>query len=85
MKWWIPDEERSVAYGFCTHCGGGLFWRSSAKPGRYSVTAGALEVPTGLETAHALFVAEASDYHRLDPDLPCHAYDSNGGVNLEDY
>ncbi len=83
VKWWTPDEEPAVAYGFCAHCGGSLFWRSSSKPGRYSIAAGALDPPTGLDTVHALFTAEASDYHRLDPDLPHHPHDSDGGVQIE--
>ena len=84
VRWWTPDEEPTVAYGFCTHCGGSLFWRSSSTPGRCSITAGALDSPTGLSTVHALFVAEASDYHQIDPDLPHHLHDSGDGVQSED-
>lgn len=43
------------------------------------MAAGALDPPTGLNTVHALFTAEASDYHRLDPDLPGHPHDSPPG------
>ena len=51
---------------------------------RYSVAAGTLDPPTGLSTVHALFVADASDYHRLDPDLPHHLHDSGtDGVPME--
>ena len=42
VKWWTPDEEPAVAYGFCTHCGGSLFWRSNSRPGRYAVLPGLL-------------------------------------------
>lgn len=76
LRWWTPDEESSVSYGFCSNCGGSLFWRTANRPGTVSVAAGALDPPTGLNTVHALFTAEASDYHRLDPDLPGHPHDS---------
>ncbi len=84
VKWWTPEEEPTVGYGFCMHCGSSLFWGSSSKPGRYSVAAGTLDPPTGLSTVHALFVAEAGDYHEIDPDLPHHLHDSDDeGVQIE--
>ena len=78
VKWWVPREEPDVAYGFCAQCGSSLFWKKSSKPGNYSITAGTLDPPTGLTTDHALFVAEASDYHRLDEQLPHHPHDTPG-------
>ena len=85
VRWWTPDEEPAVAYGFCAGCGGSLFWRSDSEAGRYAVAAGTLDPPTGLSTVHALFVAEASDYHQIDPDLPHHLHDSGtDGVQSED-
>lgn len=83
LRWWTPDDEPAVSYGFCSGCGGSLFWRSADRPGTVSVAAGTLDPPTGLTTVLALFTAEASDYHRLDPDLPGHPHDSEGGVDLE--
>lgn len=84
VRWWTPVEEPTVGYGFCAICGSSLFWGSSAKPGRYSVAAGTLDPPTGLSTVHALFVAEAGDYHRIDPDLPHHLHDSGDeGVQID--
>ncbi|MGI9622613.1 MAG: GFA family protein [Acidimicrobiales bacterium] len=83
LRWWVPDEEPAVAYGFCSRCGSGLFWRSTDRPGTVSITAGSLDTPTGLRTAHALFVDEASDYHDLDESLPSHPGDSGGGVKLD--
>ena len=57
----------------------GLRWQPVLAFGRpagtVSVAAGALDPPTGLNTVHALFTAEASDYHRLDPDLPGHPHE----------
>ena len=31
VRWWTPDEEPTVAYGFCAGCGGSLFWRSDSE------------------------------------------------------
>ncbi len=76
VSWWVPEEEPDVAYGFCSQCGASLFWRSSSNPGSYSIAAGTLDQPTALTTVHALFVAEASDYHRLDDRLSHDRYDS---------
>lgn len=75
LKWWIPDEEPSVAYGFCSVCGSSLFWRSTPSPELIAITAGTLDPPTGLSTNLAIFVADASDYHRLDHELPSSPYD----------
>lgn len=69
LKWWVPDEEPDVAYGFCSQCGGSLFWRSADRPDTRAIAAGTLDVPTGLKTRHAIYVSDASDYHRLDLDL----------------
>ena len=76
VSWWVPEEEPDVAYGFCSQCGSSLFWRTSSNPDRHSIAAGTLDPPTGLTTDHALFVAGASDYHRLDDKLSHHPYDS---------
>ena len=69
LRWWTPAEEPAVAYGFCSHCGSSLFWRCTDRPEAISIAAGTLDSPTGLTTTAAVFGAEASDYHRLDPDL----------------
>jgi hypothetical protein len=61
----VPDAE----YGFCARCGSSLFWRASGSPERLSICAGVLEPPTGLHTAEAWWVSEASDYH-VRPELP---------------
>ena len=83
LRWWTPDEEPAVSYGFCSGCGGSLFWRSADRPGTVSVAAGTLDPPTGLTTVLALFTAEASDYHRLDPALPGHPHDKPPGDEVK--
>lgn len=62
IRWWGPDE--SAEYAFCQTCGSTLFWRARATPEELSIAAGTLEVPTGLRTTTAWWVAEASDYHQ---------------------
>lgn len=67
LTWWEPAP--GVFYGFCASCGSTLFWRADAYPAEWSIAAGTLDVPTGLSTQSAWWVAHASDYHRLDPSL----------------
>jgi hypothetical protein len=67
LRWFEPVPE--AAYGFCSRCGSSLFWRAADEPGRWSVCAGTLEVPTGLRTVEAWWTSQASDYHPR-ADLP---------------
>ena len=60
-----PDAER----GFCSQCGSSLFWRSG-RGQEISIMAGTLDTPTGLEAEEHIFAADASDYSRLDDELP---------------
>ncbi len=72
LQWWeIPDE---AAYGFCNQCGSTVLWRP-ADGDHISIAAGTLDPPTGLTTAGAIFADEASDYHRLDDQIPQKAGD----------
>jgi hypothetical protein len=67
LRWFFPVPE--AGYGFCSRCGSSLFWQSTAKPSRWSICAGTLDPPTGLETTRAIWISQASDYHDR-PDLP---------------
>jgi hypothetical protein len=67
LAWYRATEE--VEYGFCGRCGSSLFWRTADRPQTISIAAGTIDPPTGLTTETALFVSEASDYHRLDEEL----------------
>ncbi|MBM6400755.1 GFA family protein [Phycicoccus sonneratiae] len=66
LRWW--EAAPGVRYGFCATCGSTLFWRVDGS-GRTSLAAGTLDPPTGLRTTSAWYVADASDYHRLDDTL----------------
>jgi hypothetical protein len=64
LKWYrsSPDAER----GFCSRCGGNLFWRpTAAEPGVTSIMAGTLDAPTGLKVMQHIFVADKSDYYEI--------------------
>lgn len=65
LTWYWPVPE--AAYGFCRRCGSSLFWQSAADPQRRSIAAGTLDPPTGLKTACAWWVSEASDYFARQP------------------
>ena len=68
LQWY--DATDQVQYGFCRRCGSTLFWRASDKPDHVSIAAGTLDPPTGLTTEAVLFTDSASDYHRLDEEIP---------------
>ena len=77
LEWYHPEEWPHVAYGFCRRCGSSLFWQVVAVPPGESehqldaiaIWAGSLDTPTGLSTERAIYAADASDYHTLDPDI----------------
>ncbi len=71
---WYPRTD-TVEYGFCGTCGSTLFWRAAETPRSLTIAAGTLDPPTGLVTTEAIFVAEASDYHRIDPSLATFEYE----------
>lgn len=65
---WFESSE-AVARGFCTRCGGNLFWK--ADPGdEVYVTLGSLDVPTGLRLSEHIFVASKSDFYEITDALP---------------
>ncbi|MDY0882930.1 GFA family protein [Dongia soli] len=69
LSWYAssPGAQR----GFCRHCGTSLFWRG-AKNGtaasKISISAGALDGPTGLQTVRHIFVADLPDYYAISGD-----------------
>lgn len=59
-----PAAER----GFCTRCGGNLFWRPDGRD-VISIMAGTLEPPTGLSIERQMHADDKSDYYGLSVDL----------------
>ena len=65
---WFRSSARAKR-GFCRICGSSLFWSEDDAP-NMSISAGALDPPTGLHTVANIMVEDKSDYYELDPDLP---------------
>jgi hypothetical protein len=65
---WFQSSE-GTRRGFCSRCGGNLFWRTEPGEETY-VTAGTLDRPTGLRLAEHIFVASKSDFYDLADGLP---------------
>lgn len=62
-------EVAEATYSFCGTCGSQLFWRRPSFA-HVSISAGAIEPPTGVKTTRHIFVAHAGDYEDLSTDLP---------------
>lgn len=57
--------------GFCSRCGGNLFWRPiDATRDWTSIMAGTLDPPTQLGIERHIFVADKSDYYSIDDGAP---------------
>ncbi len=56
----------SVFRGFCSTCGGNLFWdNKNTDDNEIAVMAGALDAPTNLKTIGNIFTEDASDYCQI--------------------
>ena len=66
LKWYrsSPEAQR----GFCSKCGGNLFWRPDGRnPPVTSIMAGTIDPPTGLKVIEHIFVEDKSDYYEIGP------------------
>ena len=71
LRWY--DSSAEARRGFCSRCGGNLFWKPKAGEGEaamLSIMAGTLDTPTGLRFMQHIFVADKSDYYSLDDAVP---------------
>ena len=59
LSWYVDVNGRRR--GFCGTCGATLFWSDEADD-TISVSAGALDGPTGLVTARHIFVSDSADW-----------------------
>lgn len=64
LTWYVDVNGRRR--GFCGTCGSALFWSAEDRD-TISVSAGALDGPTGLVTERHIFVADAADWESV-PD-----------------
>lgn len=65
---WYESSPRARR-GFCSRCGGNLFWRQQGGPD-ISIMAGTLDPPTNLRIMRHIFVADKSDYYGLHDGVP---------------
>lgn len=67
LQWYRSSPQ--ARRGFCGRCGASLFWAPEGED-RWAVSAGCLDLPTGLKTVRHIFVDEASDYYEIADGLP---------------
>ena len=65
LKWYQSSED--ARRGFCQECGASIFWEMLND--WVSVSAGSIEVPTGLKTIRHIFVADKGDYYEIEDGL----------------
>jgi hypothetical protein len=67
LAWYTSSA--SAERGFCRVCGSNLFWKPAGE-GSLSITAGTLDLPTGLAMGEHIFVGDKGDYYAIADDLP---------------
>ncbi len=67
LCWYRSSAE--AERGFCSRCGGNLFWRRVGGGDVISITAGSLDRPTGLRGKYHIFCGSKSDYYELTDGL----------------
>ena len=67
LRWY--RSSAAARRGFCATCGSNLFWDADGDP-HLSISAGALEGPTGLRLAGHIWCASKGDYYDIADGLP---------------
>ena len=67
LAWYAASDI--ARRGFCKDCGSFLFWQANGSD-RIAVSAGALDMPTGLEAERHIFVDDKADFYDIADDLP---------------
>jgi hypothetical protein len=67
ITWYRSSDE--AHRGFCSRCGSSLFWRPEGRE-TVSVSAGALNGPTGLKTARHIFAGDKPEYYTIADGAP---------------
>lgn len=62
LNWYRSSNE--AERGFCTRCGGNVFWKPTGK-NSISISAGTLDQPTGLKLRKNIFTEFAGDYYAI--------------------
>lgn len=63
LRWFASSD--TAKRGFCTHCGGSLFWQRNDEP-FISIMAGTIDGPTGLKIDRHIFENFAGDYYDIE-------------------
>lgn len=79
LRWY--DSSPHAERGFCSVCGGNLFWRPKSG-GKTSIMAGTIDSPTGISAIAHIFVDNASDYHEIADGLPQFADDGPDDLGM---
>lgn len=66
LRWYAPDDDPGVEYGFCERCGSSLFFRVVGSDS-VSLMAGTFDDTAGLRTTEVWFADHAADHVTLDP------------------
>ena len=66
LEWYVDDRGRRR--GFCRACGSSLMWDDGGET--ISISAGALDEPTGLRTVLRIFTADAAGWEYVPDDVP---------------
>jgi hypothetical protein len=67
LRWYASSP--SVDRGFCSRCGGNVFWKQKDSTQLY-ITAGSLDKPTGVRVAEHIFVGSKSDFYDIADGSP---------------
>lgn len=67
LRWF--ESSPGIRRGFCATCGTSLFWQPEGRSA-VSVSAGAIDNPTGLRLSQHIYVADRGDYYEITDDLP---------------
>ena len=67
LSWFASSD--TVVRGFCTRCGGNLFWRADPGDETY-ITVGTLDRPTGLRLSGHIYAGSKADFYEITDGLP---------------
>ena len=65
---WYRSSD-TARRGFCGQCGSNLFWEGAHRK-HISISAGCLDLPTGLVSAKHIFVEDKPDYYAIGDGVP---------------
>ncbi len=71
LRWYHPDDDPGVTYGFCAECGSSLFFRVVDGP-TISIMAGTLDDPSDLRTTEVWFADNAHPHTSIPPTATHH-------------